>query len=710
MKIRLQIGVAGVFTVLAVILVGTVVAILYFGNREIALNTAHDQMIKARERSVDNMLITIKDAVQDVSSAASFIGQFPEKAQSFDGLNVLNALANKREHYYGIFFGMQASGAFYQNIFLPEGLNTFGPKATPVPDKTKRVLRLTNSYPDGRREAYFWSKQTGEPQFFYEQPTTYDPRGRPWYKGAMETSKVYFTLPYIFESTGDPGITFAKNIVDAVGTSIGVAGIDMTLSTFATILNETRIGEDGVVFVLDHADELFFYSGKRSEGSRSHFPTTRSEASLEIQSKIVKTAILNWQTDGETFFRFKSPDTGENYIASVAPIPEIIGISPILGLAVPESEFVGEIKQTTIRVLQISGLILLISIGFTVLIARLLSFSLRQVAEEARRISNFQLTDDLPLGSKIKEVFELESAISSMKTGLASFGAYVPQDLVRSIVSKGEMAGVGGISREVTLLFSDLQDFTSRTENLNPEELMPALSHYFETMEIEIAATGGNVDKYIGDAIMAMWNAPVKDTKHTENACRAALACLQAEDNINNNGSSPLLPLHTRIGLHTGQVIVGNVGSLSRMQYTALGAVVNLASRIENLNKLYGTQILVSEDVVSQVPDIFLFSELDIVSPAGTSKPIKIFELLGNASETSEFFPNSEKLREAKNWAFCYALYRARSWNKALVALEAHRGTASNRIVVDTFIARCRTFIATPPSINWDGVYNMKIK
>ncbi|MDG2379867.1 MAG: adenylate/guanylate cyclase domain-containing protein, partial [Tateyamaria sp.] len=198
--------------------------------------------------------------------------------------------------------------------------------------------------------------------------------------------------------------------------------------------------------------------------------------------------------------------------------------------------------------------------------------------------------------------------------------------------------------------------------------------------------------------------------KHTENACRAALACLQAEDNINNNGSSPLLPLHTRIGLHTGQVIVGNVGSLSRMQYTALGAVVNLASRIENLNKLYGTQILVSEDVVSQVPDIFLFSELDIVSPAGTSKPIKIFELLGNASETSEFFPNSEKLREAKNWALCYALYRARSWNKALVALEAHRGTASNRIVVDTFIARCRTFIATPPSINWDGVYNMKIK
>jgi len=711
MKVRLQIGVAAVFTMLTVTLVGTVVAILYLGNRELALNTAHDQMIKARERSVDHMLATIRGTGQVVSSAASFIGEFPDQAKSFDGLNVLHALTNAGDHYYGIFFGVESSGAFYQNILLPKGMQTFGPEATPVPNNSTRVLRLTGVHPDGRREAYFWSNYAGKTDVFYERSTTYDPRERPWYQGAMETGELYFTRPYVFESTGRPGVTFAKRIVDDSGTSIGVVGIDMTLSTFATILNETRIGENGVVFMLDQNGRLFFYSGTRSDGGGARFLTAGSGEVFEIESKIIETAISSWRADGEAFFRFTSPDSGETYIASVAPIPEIVGVRPTLGLAVPEAEFVGEIKRTTVRALQISGLILLISIACTVVVARLLSSSLRQVADEARRISNFQIGHDLPLGSKIKEVFELESAISSMKTGLASFGAYVPKDLVRSIVSKGEMTGVGGTSREVTLLFSDLQGFTSRTENLKPEELMPALSHYFEVMEIEIAATGGNVDKYIGDAIMAMWNAPLEDPKHAEHACRAALACLHAEDTLNaETGGSPLLPLHTRIGLHTGQVIVGNVGSLSRMQYTALGAVVNLASRLEGLNKVYGTRVLVSEDVVHRVPGLFLFSEVDLVSPAGTSKPTKIFELLGETDDTAGFPPSTAKRREAESWASCYALYRARSWSEALAALRAHRDTAANPTLADTYIARCHEFISNPPPEDWDGVYSFKVK
>ena len=711
MKVRLQIGVATIFTMLTVVLVGTVVAILYSGNRELALNTAHDQMINARERSVDHILETIRGTGQVVSSAASFIGEFPDQAKSFDGLNVLHSLTKAGDHYYGIFFGVESSGAFYQNILIPNGMQTFGPEATPVPDNATRILRLTGVHPDGRREAYFWSNYAGETQVFHERSTTYDPRDRPWYQGAMKTGELYFTRPYVFESTGRPGVTFAKRIVDGSGKSIGVAGIDMTLSTFATIFDETRIGENGVVFVLDQNGQLFFYSGARSDGNEARFLTAGSGEGFEFENKIIETAISSWRADGEAFFRFTAPDTGEAYIASVAPIPEIVGVQPTLGLAVPAAEFIGEIKRTTVRALQISGLILLISIACIVVVARLLSSSLRQVAEEARRISNFQIGHDLPPGSKITEVFELESAISSMKTGLASFGSYVPKDLVRSIVSTGEMTGVGGTTREVTLLFSDLQGFTSRTENLKPDELMPALSHYFEVMENEIAATGGIVDKYIGDAIMAMWNTPLDDPKHAEHACRAALACLYAEDALNaQKGSSPLLPLHTRIGLHTGPVIVGNVGSLSRMQYTALGAVVNLASRLEGLNKVYGTQVLVSEDVVEQVQDIFLFSEVDVALPAGTSKPTKIFELLGEIDETSGGFPSSAKLSEAESWSSCYALYRARSWSEALAALQTHRVMAANPTLADTYVARCNEFIANPPPEDWDGVYSFKVK
>ncbi len=359
MKVRLQIGVAAVFTMLTVVLVGTVVAILYFGNRELALNTAHDQMIKARERSVDHMLATVSATGQVVSSAASFIGEFPDQAKSFDGLNVLHALTRGDDHYYGIFFGVESSGAFYQNILLSNGMRAFGPEATPVPVNATRVLRLSDVHPDGRREAYFWSNYAGKTQVFYERSTTYDPRERPWYQGAMETGELYFTRPYVFESTGRPGVTFAKRIVDGSGSSIGVAGIDMTLSTFATILNETRIGENGVVFVLDQNGGLFFYSGARSDGGGAHFLTAGSSEDFEIKSKIIETAISSWRADGEAFFRFTDPGSGETYIASVAPIPEIVGVQPTLGLAVPEAEFVGEIRRTAARALQISGLILL---------------------------------------------------------------------------------------------------------------------------------------------------------------------------------------------------------------------------------------------------------------------------------------------------------------------------------------------------------------
>nr|WP_255456304.1 adenylate/guanylate cyclase domain-containing protein [Sedimentitalea sp. CY04] len=298
-----------------------------------------------------------------------------------------------------------------------------------------------------------------------------------------------------------------------------------------------------------------------------------------------------------------------------------------------------------------------------------------------------------------------------MKAGLGSFGAYVPKELVRSIISKGEKVAVGGQSREVTIMFSDLQGFTTRTENLEPEALMPALSEYFETMEKQVTAHSGIVDKYIGDAVMALWNAQKADDKHCENACQAVLACQRAEAEINaSNLSSPLVPLHTRFGLHCGTVIVGNVGSLSRMQYTALGSSVNLASRVEGLGKVYGTRALVTEPVVLHTEGLFCVREVDIVSPAGTTKPIRIYELLGEEDDRGTYPASPEMKREVEDWNTCYALYRLESWTEALAAFEDHLGSSSSPMLVDTYIQRCRNFIAHPPDEEWDGVYCFKTK
>ncbi|GAA6158601.1 hypothetical protein NBRC116589_07750 [Ruegeria sp. HU-ET01832] len=281
---------------------------------------------------------------------------------------------------------------------------------------------------------------------------------------------------------------------------------------------------------------------------------------------------------------------------------------------------------------------------------------------------------------------------------------------MRSILSKAERISVGGESRDVTLMFADLKGFTRQTEGLEPEVLMPALSEYFEAMEKEISGNQGTVDKYIGDAIMALWNAPLDDADHPVHACRAALACLQAEASLNSdNGALPLRPLQTRFGLHTGRVVVGNVGSLSRLQYTALGAAVNFASRLEGLNKVYGTRILVSSDVAVHVESMFLLREVDHVVPAGTSFPSRIFELIAEKDDESGFLASVAKKRELEEWRVCYDLYQSGKWADALEALQTHREIATNKLVVDVFIERCSRFAFKPPAA-WDGVYRFEKK
>ncbi|MCA0928799.1 adenylate/guanylate cyclase domain-containing protein [Ruegeria profundi] len=711
MKIRLQIGVATVFTLLTLIVTAILVAFLYFGNKQLALRTAQDRMGMARAQSVEDMLAVIRGAGDVVSSASVFLLEFPEQATSLAGLDVLYSQMQGNDHYYGLYFAEEKSGDFFQNINLPKGWETFGPDTSPVPAGVDRVKRIISEQEQKRVETYYWA-QTGEPaEPFFSGSTEYDPRTRPWYLGAKEQTGIYITPLYRFESTGRLGVTVAKRVLNLNGELVGVVALDMTISALSQILDDIRIGDHGRAFMLNHEGHLLSYTGTRFEGEAAHFVSTDPNERIEIDNEVIDSAITEWRASQKAFFHFVPPSGKYKHIASVAPIPQIFDVQPILGLTVPEDEFVGAIKATTIRALQVGGFALVLAVAFTFVVARLLSNNLTRVATEARRMSNFDLSDDLEVKSTIKEVADLQAAITSMKAGLSSFGAYVPKELVRSIVSKAQRITVGGDTRDVTLMFSDLQAFTSQTEGLEPEVLMPALSEYFEAMEKEISCNSGTVDKYIGDAIMALWNAPLDDPEHAINACKAALACLEAEARLNSEkDASPLRPLYTRFGLHTGRVVVGNVGSRSRLQYTALGSAVNFASRLEGLNKVYGTRILVSEALFLLVSDSFYLREIDVVAPAGTTSPTRIYELMGGKSDVGESRIKENVFREHESWQACYALYRSRNWSESLNAFQAHRSIARNKLLIDTFITRCNRFIADPPSADWDGVYRFARK
>ncbi|MCH2273346.1 adenylate/guanylate cyclase domain-containing protein [Thalassospira lucentensis] len=710
MKIRLQIGVTTAFTAIAVFMIGITVAILYQSNHRLALETARSEMTSARENTVENLINVIVPVGQVVETTVDFIKTFPEAITEPRSGAVMASQIKPYSYIYGLFFGLEDQGQFYQVVQVPVGVAEFGPNKSPLPANTKIIYRTIDGPINDMIETFLyqssWGTVTGREKINVE----YDPRTRPWYEGARKQDEIFVSSFYIFNSTGKPGVTFAKRVTDTDGKLLGVVGADLTMDKITNILNDIRIGNEGRVFLLDREDGVIAYSGTRDDATDLKFTEAGNR---KIDDSIVETAITQWIKSRETFFNFTGTKDGRRYLASAAPIPELFGISPTLGFIVPEDEFVGAIKETTRNVLQIAAIIIVVTVILIVIISRMLSRQLNAVALEAEKVGHFDLEGDFQMSSHIYEVSALANAVSNMKVSLKNFGSYVPVDLVKSIVASGHPVEIGGTSRELSIMFTDIEGFTGKTESYAPTALMLELSNYFAAMEKEITANGnGTIDKYIGDAIMAFWNAPTTDPDHAVHACRAALACRHAGRQLNSISSqSELFPLRTRFGLHCDQVVVGNVGSKSRIQYTALGAAVNLASRIEGLNKIYGTRILASGTIARKAQENFLFRFVDRVSPVGTTLPVDIFELLGEKDEAnSDLSATKEQYDEVSKWNACMTLYRNRNWQESLEAFNALKTHASVDKLVSIYIKRCRQFIKSPPPSDWGGVSHIETK
>jgi len=249
-------------------------------------------------------------------------------------------------------------------------------------------------------------------------------------------------------------------------------------------------------------------------------------------------------------------------------------------------------------------------------------------------------------------------------------------------------------------MMSDIQNYTQTSEMQSPEDVVASLNEYFECMTSVVHGHRGIVDKYIGDAIMAIWNAPISDPNHIENACRAALVCRQRGEDLAkifiDDGREPYM---TRFGLHTGEAVIGNVGSSDRMQYSAIGAMINLAARLESLNKVYGTYIMVSEHIVQHVSDVFIFRRLDRVVPVGTTHPIDVYELWDERNT-----PRSEPLLQKNaGWNEALEAYFTGQWQVACAAFGAYAKAYSDDPVAEVFMKRCAHYAEVPPGPDWDG-------
>lgn len=357
------------------------------------------------------------------------------------------------------------------------------------------------------------------------------------------------------------------------------------------------------------------------------------------------------------------------------------------------------------RLLRTGVGVMLLAFVLAVWLARRLSSPLVQLEAAARQVRLGSLDVEVPIRST-DEVGRLTGAFNEMVAGLRQrdqiqglFKRYLAPQVVDELIRNPEKAAPGGERRELTVLFIDLVGFTSLSEEMSPEALVDLLNGYFERATEVLGRYGATLDKFMGDAIMCFWNAPLPQQDHAARACLTALGLLRVVDVLAPELQARGVPrLDCRIGINTGTGVVGNIGSRAAQDYTVIGDSVNLASRLEGAAKVYGTRTLVSEDTVREAGDAVLARELDWLRVKGRQLPVRVYELVdvGGAEPPAHLARFAEGL----------ALYRARRFAEAREAFLASPGDAPSRV----FAARCEALSARPPPEDWDGVFSLDTK
>ncbi len=455
----------------------------------------------------------------------------------------------------------------------------------------------------------------------------YDPRRRAWFTGldGLADGVVSWTDPYLFFTTGELGITAsgawrAEGVRHAIAWDVLLKDVTrFTRSLAADLSANSSI----VVMTEDHRlIGLPRQSGTGdAAGQESGFLTPAdSFPATEVQTlgARVRDLELPASTRFEAGARTWWAGVEEYRVGPDLPIR--------IAVLVPSVDLLQDLRRQRLLILAATVLALAAALGYSLFMARSYSRPLEMLARQSRRIGDLDFSADQPVSADLAELRELAGAQQRSLTALRSFSRYVPNEVVSELVKTNSVAKLGGDTREVTVLFTDIASFTSIAEGMSPDALAAHLALYFERVIDVLHAHGATVDKLIGDSVMAFWGAPRRDPGHRRAAVEAVLEVRKVLRDFDLECRRLQRPvLHTRFGLAAGSVMAGNFGAPSRLAYTIFGDTVNLASRLEGLNKLYGTQVIAEERVAAAgVGD---WRRLDRVRVLGRSSPVWIYEL-----------------------------------------------------------------------------------
>jgi class 3 adenylate cyclase len=360
----------------------------------------------------------------------------------------------------------------------------------------------------------------------------------------------------------------------------------------------------------------------------------------------------------------------------------------------------------------VAGLVLAAAVAVAFALARGMTRPVAALGDAARRIGAGDLGATVAVRTG-DELEELGAAFDQMVAGLRerdrirrSFERHVSPAVAEAILRDPGLAATAGVRREVTLLFVDVGGFSSFAESATPEQVVALLNEYFDAVCAIVLDSGGTVNELRGDGILAFWGAPVELRDHAARGCEAALRCRDRLARLDAGWvARGLAPRRFRIGLHSGEVVAGEIGTRERAKYGVVGDAVNLASRLEVANKAYGTSILVSEATRERAGPGFATRELDCVRVAGREAPVRIFELVGAAAD----LPDVARERH-RRYAVALARYRAGDFGGAVAQLRELRADDPEDGPVRELLGRAERLRASPPLPGWDAVHDLDSK
>jgi adenylate cyclase len=457
------------------------------------------------------------------------------------------------------------------------------------------------------------------------ETTGYSVSDQPWFRDAIAAGEPQWST-FTQHPVGDRLATAYAGPIDVGPARQGVLAIMIELSRVSQFLSQLTIGKTAGAFILDRTGTVIASPDPDADET---MPLKTDHPLLPVAVAAIHEAGAGYDPDKGQAYRLRVTRDHEAYAAVLTPI-SFPGWS--LVTVVPESEFLGPV-QMTLRRLLIGLAVLIVTAGFLSawLSQRLIAAPIIKVVSEIKHVERFDLDKVERHPSRLTEIENLSGAIADMALGLAAFRKYIPAELVKRLVGEGAEARLGGAVRPMSVMFVDMAGFTGISERMG-DRIIPLLSRYFDLISAEVQAHGGTIDKFIGDAVMAFWGAPASNPHHAIDCCRAALSCQRAMRHgglVDDLGQT----IRIRIGINSGEMLVGNIGSEVRLNYTVIGDAVNIASRLEGANKIYGSEIIIGPETRQLAGEAISVRELDEITVKGRTAGLKIYELLGMSGE-----------------------------------------------------------------------------